>query len=64
MAAVFLTVPAYSSVKATYSLAVLPCYGLVIARGFEALLANHMAWTVAAGFLASWAGVSFFGYLT
>jgi len=62
MAAIFLAVPAYSSVKATYSLGVLPCYGLLIARGLEPLMARSGPRTFVSGLLAAWAGAAFLGY--
>ena len=59
---VSLEVPIYSTMKASYTLGLLPCYGVLAAAGFDAL--PRRAWLrvpVAAG-LASWAVFAYVAY--
>jgi uncharacterized membrane protein len=60
--AVFLRLPIYSTVKASYTLGLAPCYGVLIARGFDLLPRQPLLRAGLAGWLAAWVAVVFRAY--
>jgi hypothetical protein len=48
-------VPSFSTIKATYTMGVLPCYAIVAATGFEPMLRTRVGRVVVAGGMAAWA---------
>jgi hypothetical protein len=57
-----LTVPTYSSIKATYLLAFLPCFGVLAAAGYEPLARRAWARPLLAGGIACWAVFAYAAY--
>lgn len=61
---VYLRVPYYSVVKASYALGALPCLAVLIAAGLEPLLRRGRPWrSLCWGVVACWAAASFLAYL-
>lgn len=54
MAYVYLTLPIYSTVKATYALAMVPALGILAAYGLQDLLEHRWGRAAVAGYLCSW----------
>lgn len=54
MAYLYLTVPIYSTVKATYALSMVPAVGLLVARGLQSLVEGRWGRAVLSGYLSSW----------
>ncbi|HID29625.1 MAG TPA: hypothetical protein EYP19_06415 [Desulfobacterales bacterium] len=51
----FLTVPIYTTAKATYTLGLIPCYAVLSAGGFEILTARPLLRAIVYGIVACWA---------
>jgi 4-amino-4-deoxy-L-arabinose transferase-like glycosyltransferase len=62
--ALFLSLPVYSTVKSTYTLGLAPCYGVLIAAGFERLPRHAAVRALVAGYLCAWLALVFRAYLT
>lgn len=62
MLVVFTAVPAYSSVKATYTLGLLPCYGVLAGSALAAVVRGRVSRALVSGYLAAWAGAAWLGY--
>jgi hypothetical protein len=58
----FLTVPYYCIVKASYTLGLLPCYGVLAAAGVDMLPKQVFVRAAAFGGLAAWAVGAYFAY--
>ena len=58
----FATLPVYSTVKASYTLGLLPCYGVLAAAGAAPLLRKRASRAVVAGGAAAWAVAAYGGY--
>ena len=56
------TIPAYSTLKSTYMLGLLPCFGILGAAGFEALPDRPAARAIAVGLLVVWVATTFCGF--
>jgi len=54
--------PVYSAAKASYTLGLAPCYGLLIAAGAEALLRGRLARSLTAAMISCWAVAAFVAY--
>ncbi|MFA6003315.1 MAG: hypothetical protein WC881_04535 [Elusimicrobiota bacterium] len=63
MLAMFLTVPAYSVVKATYTVGLLPCYALLCCRGLAWLMTGRLARAAVSAGMACWAVCAYLSYL-
>jgi hypothetical protein len=59
---VFATRPAYSVAKSTYTLALLPCYALLITAGFRHLRGGALVSAFASGYVVAWAVCAYAGY--
>jgi hypothetical protein len=59
---VYLEVPTYSSAKATYSMGLLPCYGIIAAKGFEVVSRQTSVKLLLATTMLLWAIFSYVGY--
>lgn len=59
---VSLTVPTYSSIKATYLLGFLPCFGVLAAVGYETLARRAWLRPLLAGAVACWAVFAYAAY--
>jgi hypothetical protein len=55
MAYIYLTVPFYTSLKATYALSMVPALGLLATNGLRALVDSRWGRAVLSGYLSSWA---------
>ncbi|MCJ7773829.1 MAG: glycosyltransferase family 39 protein, partial [Desulfobacterales bacterium] len=58
----FLTVPIYSTAKATYTMGIIPCYAVVCAAGMDMLRRSLFLKALTNGFLACWAFGAYFSY--
>ncbi len=58
----FITVPFWSSGKASYALGLLPCFALLAAAGFDRLAKNRVARSVSLAFFGLWAIASYLCY--
>lgn len=56
------TLPAYSTLKSTYMLGLLPCFGILGSAGFETLATKPITRSLVAGLIASWAVSTYFGF--
>lgn len=54
IAYVFLIVPIFSTVKATYALSLAPAIGILVAQGIEPLLGLRGGTTIVVGYLGAW----------
>lgn len=63
MLAMFLTVPAYSVVKATYTSGLLPCYALLCCRGLSGLMRGGAGRAAVSAGMACWAACAYLSYL-
>jgi hypothetical protein len=59
----FLHVPIYSTVKASYTLALLPCYGVLAAAGFDIMVRNRLLMAAVFAWMACWATAAWCAYL-
>lgn len=57
-----LTVPTYSSIKATYLLGFLPCFGVLAASGYETLARQTWLRVLLAGGIGCWAVFAYVAY--
>lgn len=60
----FLDIPYYSSVKASYTMAALPCYALLLASGLEWFTRHGFVRPVAYALFACWAFSSYAGFFS
>jgi hypothetical protein len=51
----FLALPIYSAVKATYTLELTPCYAVLAAAGFDVLIRGKVSRSIALGLVCCWA---------
>ena len=56
---VFLTLPIYTCVKASYMLSALPCFGILAAAGFDQLNKQRAVRAVCVGFIFTWSAISY-----
>jgi hypothetical protein len=63
IAYVYLTVPFYTSMKATYALSMVPALGLLAANGLGPLVDRRWGQAVLGGYLSSWAVCVFAAFL-
>lgn len=59
----YLSLPIYSTAKASYTLGLMPLYAILVAGGFRAMPRDGVARAVATGLFVAWAGFAFFGYV-
>jgi len=59
----YLQVPIYSTAKASYTLALLPCYGLLAAAGFDLMLRNRILRAAILGWMVCWAIFAYCAYV-
>jgi hypothetical protein len=59
---IWLRLPFYSAAKASYTLGLAPCYGLLIAAGAGAFLRGRLARSLAAAAVSCWAAAAFLAY--
>ena len=59
----FLTVPIYSTAKATYTMGIIPCYAVLCAVGMDLLRRRLFLKALTNGFLVCWAFGAYFSYL-
>jgi hypothetical protein len=59
----FLHVPIYSTAKASYTLALLPCYGVLAAAGFDIMVRNRILKAAAFAWMTCWATAAWCAYL-
>jgi hypothetical protein len=64
MAATYLTlrIPSFSTIKATYTMGVVPCYAIIAATGFERLTRLGAFRVLVAGAMAAWGFAAFAAY--
>ncbi len=62
MLQLFLLVPTYSTVKATYSLGILPCYAVLAAAGLDLLCCNRVLRMGVLGWVATFAAAAYGTY--
>jgi hypothetical protein len=58
----YVTVPVWSTAKATYTLGLIPCYAVVCVSGLELLSRNNLLRAAVNGCLACWAVSSYCSY--
>lgn len=58
-----LRVPTFSNAKASYTLGLVPCYALLVARGSQGVLRGPRSRALGAGYLAAWAGAAWAAFL-
>jgi hypothetical protein len=63
MLALFFKLPIYSTAKATYTLGLIPCYALLGAAGFGAMLHNRVLRAFVYAWMTCWALFSYLAYL-
>lgn len=56
------TIPAYSTLKSTYMLGLLPCFGILGAAGFDALPDKPALRSITTGLLVTWVATTFCGF--
>jgi hypothetical protein len=64
IAALFLSLPVYSTVKSTYTLGLAPCYGVLFASGLDLLPRRPAVRAAVAGYLAAWLAFVFRAYFS
>ena len=64
IAALFLRLPVYSTVKSTYTLGLAPCYGVLFAWGFDLLPRRRALRAAVAGYLTAWLAFVFRAYFS
>ena len=57
-----LRIPSFSTIKATYTMGVLPCYAILAAAGFRPLLRPRLGRAVVNGGMACWAVAAYAAY--
>jgi len=57
-----LRIPSFSTIKATYTMGVLPCYAIIAAVGFRPLLRRQLGRAVVNGGMACWAVAAYAAY--
>jgi hypothetical protein len=62
LAALSLLAPTYSSVKASYALAILPCFGMLAAAGADLWLRSGLTRSLVWGSIVCWAAASYGAY--
>ncbi len=55
----YIKVPTYSTVKATYTLGLIPCYVLLITSGLKAASGNRLVESVLTGYVCAWVAMSY-----
>lgn len=60
---IFVTVPAYSAVKASYTLGLLPCYAVLCCAGLERLMRGSLSRAAVCGGMTCWALCAYLSYL-
>jgi 4-amino-4-deoxy-L-arabinose transferase-like glycosyltransferase len=58
----FMRVPTYSNVKASYTLGLAPCYLVLIASGLGVVMRGRLSRALVAGYLCVWAGFGYWAY--
>ena len=58
----FLSLPIYSTAKASYTLGLLPLYAILLASGVGVMARGAMTRSIVLGFTVSWAAFSYIGY--
>jgi hypothetical protein len=58
----FLSLPIYSTAKASYMLGLLPLYAVLLASGVAVIARGSMARSIVLGLIVSWAAFSYIGY--
>jgi len=58
----WIRIPAYSVAKASYTLGLAPCYGLLIAAGAEPFLRGRLSRSLTAAMLSCWAVAAYIAY--
>jgi hypothetical protein len=58
----FMTVPIYSTGKATYALGIVPCFAVLCAEGFNILTTRPLLKAVMNGIVACWAFAAYTSY--
>jgi hypothetical protein len=58
----YLTVPVYSTAKATYTLGLIPCYAVLTVTGLDLVSRNRLARAAVNGCLACWAVAAYCSY--
>ena len=58
----FLTIPIYSTAKATYTLGLIPCYAVLSAAGFDVLTRGPLRRAIVFGVIACWAVGAYVAY--
>jgi hypothetical protein len=63
-AATYLTlrIPSFSTIKATYTMGVVPCYAIIAATGFERMIRFRVFRVMVAGAMAAWGFAAFAAY--
>ena len=56
MVVLFASLPVYSTTKSSYTLGLIPCYGLLIAWGFDALPERRWVRVTVWSYLCGWLG--------
>ena len=62
MLALYVRVPSYSAVKATYALGLAPCFALLIASGFAPLARGRLGRALVSGYLCSWGAIGYLAF--
>jgi hypothetical protein len=57
-----LRIPSFSTIKATYTMGVLPCYAIVAAAGFRPLVGRSPGRAIVNGGMACWAVAAYAAY--
>jgi hypothetical protein len=60
--ALFLSLPIYSTLKSSYTLGLAPCYGILIAAGYDLLPRQLSVRALATGYLTAWLALVFRAY--
>jgi len=64
IAALFVSLPVYSTVKSTYALGLAPCYGVLFAWGIDLLPRGRAVRALVAGYLVAWLAFVFRAYFS
>jgi hypothetical protein len=59
---IWVRLPVYSAAKASYTLGLAPCYGLLIAAGADAFLHGRLTRSLTAAMISCWAVAAFLAY--
>ena len=62
MAYLMVRIPSFSTIKATYTMGVLPGYAIVAAAGFEPMLRRRAGRVAVSGVMAAWAAAAYGAY--